>query len=615
MPLFVIVLIIILVLGLIGFIYVLFWGTPPNINWAVERLSLRMMLMDPEILTTLGIVDNTILDFHSGNLTDASPRYMKTLRQLDRDGLALVQRYDPEELVRQTLITQELMTWYFEQNLRGHRFDYHWVTNPVFMGPYPVNHVFGVQVDLINFLSTYHRIKGGMSVRRYLKRLENVDAKIAGLLDSLEARASMEVLPPRFVFEKCLVQVTEFLASPLDDNPLYTSFIKRAKEAERFSEPAIAKWGERIKDVIEKVVLPAYRKLRSALEGYQTQTTDDDGVWKLPDGEAYYEFLLRNHTTTEMSADEIHKLGLGEVDLLSSKISEFLDSLGLPGEEPGRQLQALMDDPQYLYSGDNRRQAIMDEYQAVLDEINQRMPEIFSQGSLDAIEVQRLPPYKEPDSPIAYAQAPSMDGSRPGTMWLNLREPDNIYRWGMRTLAYHEGIPGHVYQMAQARKIKGLPTFRKAYFFNAYIEGWALYAERLGWELGLEDDLSNLGRLQALIWRAARLVVDTGIHAKGWTRQEAIDYMVGVTGMPERDITTEVERYIVMPGQACAYYLGYLEILSMRKKAQSVLGDDFDLRSFHDVIINNGGLPLSLLKRVVDEYIDQNAGFISTASD
>jgi uncharacterized protein (DUF885 family) len=180
----------------------------------------------------------------------------------------------------------------------------------------------------------------------------------------------------------------------------------------------------------------------------------------------------------------------------------------------------------------------------------------------------------------------------------------------MRTLAYHEGIPGHVYQMAKAQKIKGLPTFRKAFFFNAYIEGWALYAERLGWELGLEDNLGNLGRLQALIWRAARLVVDTGIHAKGWAREEAIDYMVGVTGMPVRDITTEVERYIVMPGQACAYYIGYLNLLSMRKKAQSVLGDDFDLRSFHDVILNNGGLPLNLLKRVVDEYIDQKAGFI-----
>ncbi|MFW5714394.1 MAG: DUF885 domain-containing protein, partial [Brevefilum sp.] len=247
-------------------------------------------------------------------------------------------------------------------------------------------------------------------------------------------------------------------------------------------------------------------------------------------------------------------------------------------------------------------------YRAILDEVNQHLPELFTHGMLEEIAVKRLPEYKEPDSPIAYAQPPAMDGSRPGTMWLNLREPENIYTWGMRTLAYHEGIPGHVYQMAQAQNIKGLPTFRRTYFFNAYVEGWALYAERLGWELGLEDALSNIGRLQALLWRAARLVVDTGIHFKQWTREEAIDYMVRVTGLPERDVITEVERYIVMPGQACAYYIGYIKLLALRQKAQSTLGPKFHLKDFHDVVIDNGGLPLSLLEHVVDAYIDRQAG-------
>ena len=607
----IIAILIIVALGLIGLIYILFWGTPPIINWAVERLGLRMMLTDPETLTTLGLLDNTLLDFHSGSLTDASPHYMAALRQLDRDGLALMRRYDPANLAGQKLVTYELMTWYFEQNLRGHRFDYHWVTNPVFMGPYPVNHVFGVQVDLINFLSTYHKIKGKRSVRRYLQRLEMVEEKISGLLESLEARASGGALPPRFVIKKCLVQIADFLSHSPDENVLYTSFITRANEAGILSESAITSWGEKIQGVIEKVVFPAYSGLQSVLQEYELQASEEDGVWKLPDGTAYYNFLLRNHTTTDMTADEIHQLGLEEVERLSNLISEGLEGLGLPIEEPGRQLQSLMEDPQYHFSGENQRQAIMDEYQAVLDEVNLHMPQIFTHGSLDAIEVQRLPLYKEPDSPIAYAQAPAMDGSRPGMMWINLRNPENVYRWGMRTLAYHEGIPGHVYQMAHAQKIKGLPTFRRTYFFNAYIEGWALYAERLGWELGLEDDLSNLGRLQALIWRAARLVVDTGIHAERWTRQEAIDYMVEKTGLPIRDVTTEVERYIVMPGQACAYYIGYLKLRSLRQKAEAVLGDAFDLKIFHDVIINNGGLPMNLLQSVVDEYIDRKAGLKS----
>ena len=611
MPPLIIVLLILIALGLIGLIYILFWGTPPVINWAVERLGLRMMLMDPETLSTLGLLDNTLLDIHSGNLTDASPSHMEALRQLDRDGLALIRCYDPENLEGQNLITYELMIWYFEQNLRGHRYDYHWVMNSVFMGPYPVNHIFGVQVDLINFLSTYHKIKGGQSVRRYLQRLEMVGSKIAGLLESLEARVSWGALPPRFVIEKCLVQISDFLSHPPDKNPLYTSFITRANESSHLSDSEIERWGVKIQKTIDNVVLPAYRTLQSALEDYKLQASEDDGVWKLPDGTAYYDFLLRNHTTTDMSADEIHQLGLAEVDHLSALISDVLEKIGLPGEEADSQFQALMADSQYHFSGENRRKVIMDEYQAILDEINIRMPELFRQGSLGEIEVQRLPLYKEPDSPIAYAQAPAMDGSRPGMMWINLRNPDNIYRWGMRTLAYHEGIPGHVYQMAQAQKIKGLPTFRRTFFFNAYIEGWALYAERLGWELGLEDDLSNLGRLQALIWRAARLVVDTGIHAKRWTRQEAIDYMVEKTGLPERDVTTEIERYIVMPGQACAYYVGYLKLLSLRQKAEAILGDGFELKDFHDVIINNGGLPLSLLEKVVNDYIDRTAGLKS----
>ncbi len=212
------------------------------------------------------------------------------------------------------------------------------------------------------------------------------------------------------------------------------------------------------------------------------------------------------------------------------EVRSVLVDLGLPTDYPIAQLKELRVDMEYHYQGENAGKEILEDYQAILDEVNARMPELFSFGPLDEIVVKRLPEYKELDSPIAYAEAPAMNGSRPGTMWINLRDPSNVYRWGMRTLAYHEGIPGHVYQMAQAQKIKGLPTFRRAFFFNAYIEGWALYAERLGWELGLEDPVSNLGRLQALLWRAARLVVDTGIHAKRWSRQEAIDYMVAVTG-------------------------------------------------------------------------------------
>ena len=569
-------------------------------------------MRDPETLTSLGVIDNTLLDFHSGKLTDVSPNGMQKQNPLDREGLALIRRYQGRHLTGQKLITYQLMRWYFEQNLRGHRFQYHWAANPVFMGPYPVNHVFGVQIDLINFLSTYHKIKGQRSARRYIQRLNLIPWKIAGLLESLKRRQDLGVIPPKFVINKSLRQIEDFLTTPIEDNPLYTSFIEKAKASGRFDSSAIEAWKNRVQDAIENEVYLPYRLLQNYLEDLLEVSTDEDGIWKLPDGDAYYAFLLRNHTTTDLSPEEIHQLGQNEVERIKDAIRDVLGDLGLPTDNPGEQLKDLIADSQFHFTGENRRELILRDYQDILDEINQNMPDIFSFCALDDIVVERLPEFREPDSPIAYGEAPAVDGSRPGRMWINLRDPDNIYQWGMRTLAYHEGIPGHVYQLAQAQKIKGLPTFRKTHFFNAYVEGWALYAEQLGWELGLEDELSNLGRLQALLWRAARLVVDTGIHAKGWTRQEAIDYMVETTGLPERDVVTEVERYIVMPGQACAYYIGYLKVLGLRQKAQAILGEGFQLKEFHDVVINNGGLPLNLLETVVDAYIDQKAGLKQT---
>jgi uncharacterized protein (DUF885 family) len=597
-------------LGLIGLVYSLVWGTPPSINLAVERYVLRLALADPELLTQVGVLDNSLLDFHSGRLTDVSPRREADLRKIDRETLLLIRRYDPDRLTGQKRITFRLICWYLEQNLSGHRFKYHWNNGPVFTGPYPVNHVCGVQVDLLQFLSTYHQIKSRRSLQRYLQRLAAVGWKFSGLQAGLSSRAAMGVIPPRFVLEKSLDQVAAFLRTPMKENPLYAPVMEKMADSARFSKRAQNRWGQRIKQAIEQEVKPAFRSLGDYLHTLMNHADEDDGVWKLPDGEAYYAFLLHQHTTTDLSAAEIHKLGLAEVDRLDKMITALLRELNLPSENPGQQLKFLREDPRFHYQDADPRASILKDYQEIFDEVNQRVPEIFNYGALSTIAVKRLPEFKEPDSPIAYAQPPALDGSRPGTLWLNLRDPATVYRWGMQTLAYHEGIPGHVYQMAQAQKLRGLPTFRRNYFFNAYVEGWALYAEQLGWELGLEDELSNLGRLQALLWRAVRLVVDTGIHDKRWTRQQAIDYMIEKTGLPEGDVITEVERYIVMPGQACAYYIGYLNMLSLRQKAQATLGDVFDLKAFHDVIITNGGLPLPLLAEVVNAYIDEAAGIM-----
>jgi uncharacterized protein (DUF885 family) len=299
----------ILGVGMVWLAYSLVWGTPPSIHLAVERLALRMVLADPEALTQLGLLDNTPLDFHSGRLTDVSPRADVDRRHLDREGLALIRRYQPERLKGQKWVTYHLMCWYFEQNLHGHRFDYHWAAGPVFMGPYPVNHVCGVQVDLVQFLSTYHKIKGRRSLRRYLQRMGEVGWKLAGLQAGLQARAAAGVIPPRFVLEKSLAQIDAFLAEPADASPLYTYVAEKMAESKRFSQRAQDRWGQRIVEAIENQVKPAYRGLAGLLQAQLAQATEDDGVWKLPDGEAYYAFLLRHHTTTEMTLRISTRLG------------------------------------------------------------------------------------------------------------------------------------------------------------------------------------------------------------------------------------------------------------------------------------------------------------------
>ncbi|MDY6874381.1 MAG: DUF885 family protein, partial [Chloroflexota bacterium] len=288
MPLAIIVILVVLALGLVWLIYSLVWGTPPTIDLALNRLGLRWILQNPEGLTEIGLLANTSLDFYSGSLTDASPLYMEHLRQLDRDGLTLIRRYDAESLTGQQAITYRMIRWYYEQNLRGHRFDYHWISDPVFMGPYPVNQVFGVQLDLIRFLCLEHKIKGRRSMRRYLQRLEEVSWKLEGLQDSLLTRSIDGVIPPKFVLEKVLRQIENFVDTPPEENPLYTSFLTRVADAGRLNPTAQQRWGGRVLDSLEAQVIPAYEALGDYLEDLLDQAQTEDGVWRLPDGEAYY---------------------------------------------------------------------------------------------------------------------------------------------------------------------------------------------------------------------------------------------------------------------------------------------------------------------------------------
>ena len=366
----------------------------------------------------------------------------------------------------------------------------------------------------------------------------------------------------------------------------------------------------RVVAAIESSVYPAYRELLAYLRELEPRAVSNDGVWRLPDGEAFYRQAIRQHTTTEMSAEEIHRLGLAEVARIGAEMDAILRAEGLFEGSIGTRVQQIAQRPDQLYPDtDEGRAQILADYQAIIDEIDEAMPQYFNLRPAVGVEVKRVPEFSEATAPGAYYQPPSLDGKRKGTFFANLRDVSEIPKFGMRTLAYHEGVPGHHFQNAITRQLEGLPMFRRLLPFTAYGEGWALYAEQLAWELGFQDDpLDNLGRLQAEMFRAVRLVVDTGLHHKRWSREQAISYMIEHTGMGEGDVTAEIERYLVNPGQALAYKVGMIKILELRQRARDALGEAFDLRAFHDQILGHGALPLTLLEQVVDDWIAELPG-------
>jgi len=372
----------------------------------------------------------------------------------------------------------------------------------------------------------------------------------------------------------------------------------------RLEDAAVAAVGAR--------VYPAYARMSAALEALRPAAASQAaGVDRLPDGAAYYALALRQNTTTDYTPGQVHALGLAEVARITRQMDTLLAAQGLTQGSVGERMAALGKDPRFLLPNDaaGREQALA-RYRQILDEMRARLPQYFRTLPARRLQVERVPPSQEKGASAAYYQQAAMDGSRPGIFFANLRDMAEVPTWSMKTLAYHEGIPGHHLQISTALALKNLPLIRQQTLYTAYAEGWALYAERLAAEIGMykDDPYGNLGRLQLELLRAARLVTDTGIHAGGWTREQAIAYMIATTGKSAPDVTSEVERYMAMPGQACAYKVGELKILELREKARSALGPKFNLKDFHTVVLENGGVPLTLLEQLVNEWIARQRG-------
>ena len=570
----------------------LIWFRPFSIDWFFDKVFVEFAWNKPQLLSSLGV------DFFNDELNDSSPEAEeKDIALLKKDYEQLLE-YDRDSLSDQQKLSYDILAFYLQDEIKGLEYRYH---------GYEMTQRGGAYQGIINFMSSVHDIEDKGDAEDYLSRVSQIGTLFDHSIDSVKKQQSMGVVPPAFVITKILENLHNIRDPDVVDSPLAKDFFEKVDALEGLDDDSKGMLKAQMITHMEQIVNPAYDRLLETFENLQDVATNDAGIWKLPDGDKYYQYRIKSMTTTDYTAEELHKLGLEEVDRIVSEMGSILASEGYVGKSVGEFMQDLNKEERFLYPDtDEAREQILEEYRRIITEADARMDEMFDVRPKSAVEVRRVPTYREKTAAGGSYQAPSPDGERPGIFYANLYDIKATPKYSMRTLAYHEAVPGHHFQIAIKTELEGLPMFRNFIGFTSYSEGWALYAERLAWEYGFhEDPYDNLGRLQDELLRAVRLVVDTGIHHKRWSREQAIDYMASTTGMAQSNVVSEIERYIVWPGQALAYKVGMLKIMELREKAKRELGDRYDIRKFHNVVLKNGAVPLTILEELVEDYIAQ----------
>jgi uncharacterized protein (DUF885 family) len=514
--------------------------------------------------------------------------------------------FDFDALDPQTQLSYKLFEREAERNAEGFRFRF---------DNYAASQMRGVHSETPTFLINIHKIDNVKDAQAYISRLNNVPKLFDQLLVNLRTRAEKGVVPPKFVFPLVLDACRKVVqGQPFESNgpnsPLLDDFSTKIGGLKDVDVATRDRLLAEAKKALLEAFQPSYQKLIAYLQELERRATDDAGVWKFPDGAAFYEYALRRTTTSNLTADQIHQLGLKEVERVHAEMRKIKGKVEFKGD-----LQAffkfMREDQQfYLPDTDEGRAKYLAQAVEIVDTMKKRLDELFITKPRADIVVKAVEKFREKSAGKAFYQQPAPDGSRPGMFYVNLRNMRDNPTYQLESLAYHEGIPGHHMQIAIAQELAGLPKFRKfGLGYTAYTEGWGLYNELTPKEIGFyQDPYSDFGRLSLELWRAGRIVVDTGLHAKRWTRQQAIDYLVKNTPNAETDCVDSVNRYIVMPSQATAYKIGMLKILELREKAKRQLGSKFDVREFHEVVLTNGPMPLDMLEELVDRWIKAKQG-------
>jgi uncharacterized protein (DUF885 family) len=581
-------------------------------DWAREILA-----DSPETASQTGVQDEAAGGYYNDRLDDRSAIALESRRSAAVRRYAELRGLDVSRLNDEDRLTYNVLRDQFANAAGGAAFTYGDFGPMSGARPYVINQMDSAFITLPSFLDERHAVTDTASAEAYLTRLRAVADAIDQETDRARADAALGVRPPGFILDTVAGMLETVLRQPPVTQIYITGFrtkleaiAAREQNAERRAviERDNLVLLARAEAIVRDHVLPAHQRALAWVRAERPRATDAPSVSNLPQGADYYAATLKIETTTDLTPDHIHRIGLDRVAALNRELDIALRRLGLTEGTAGQRLAQLTADPRYQYEdSDAGRAQLIADVQARVNRVMERAPQWFGRLPQARLEVRRVPAFAEAGAPGAYYNPPSLDGSQPGVYYINMRSLAEMTRIDLPTQDFHEAVPGHHFQIALAQELTDTPLLRRMISFNAYSEGWGLYAEELADEQGFHegDPAGRIGYLRWQLWRAVRLVVDTGLHAKGWSRQQAIDYVSQTTGDLPGVVATEVDRYIVWPGQACGYELGRREIARLREEARNDLGADFDLRGFHDTVLLHGEVPLSVLDTLVHDWIPE----------
>lgn len=562
----------------------------------LDRVADELILSDPEMLTMLGM-DRSERAEARFRLADRSQAKVDADKVKFQDAVTAVSAVDRAQLSPEDQTYYDALEFFGETVLEGHRFSY---GGGLYPSPYTVSQLGGAYQQIPDFLDSQHRIDTAEDAEAYLSRLSDFARGMDAERERMRRDFAAGAVPPDFVIDRSLTQMAALTGTPAAESVMSRSLARRTAD-----KGLAGDWAGRAEAILTKEVYPAVERQAEALRAVRPQAIHEGGVWRLPDGEAYYRFGLKFYTTSALTPDEVHQMGLEQVAEISARADALLRAQGMTQGTVGERIAAIGQDPRFIYPDtDEAKEELLQELNAQMMAMEARLPDYFGRLPRSPVEIRRVPKAIEAGAPGGYYQSPALDGSRPGAYYINLRDTAEWPKWMLPTLTYHEATPGHHHQIALQQERPDTPLLMKVMGFSAYSEGWGLYAEQLADEMGVyeNDPFGQVGYLQSLMFRAARLVVDSGLHHKRWSREQGIRYMVEALGDKESTIATEVERYCVWPGQASSYKVGHATWARLREDAKQRLGARFDIKGFHDAGLNLGGVPLTVLERTMNAW-------------